>query len=91
MSSRKPLQVQSSNRVSISCPSKQRKTVKQARRAVEIEHPNPTERDEIDGQFTAKPEILETFIPLPHRFPPHDPKPKLTGSCLSAYDFFSQF
>ena len=87
------LWVRSNNSVSItkSGDSWKRKTVKRASRDVDTQPPNPPTRAEIDGQYTAKPEIAETFIPLPYRFPPHDPKPKVSGNPHTAYDFFSQF
>jgi len=44
-----------------------------------------------DQQYTLKPKIAETFIPLQHRFPAHHAKPRLSGAPATAYDFVHEF
>ena len=65
------------------------KKAKRRSEAVESSDP-PIQTPPPENQFTSKPEIPETFIPLRHSFAPHEAEPSLSSHLSTPLDVFSE-
>ena len=102
MPSRKPLRKISNNTRSasgVSTPKKRtgdrQKTARKPRRAKPTEGTQVEVNGSVENQFTQNPEIPDTFVPLQHRFDPHEgrsniEKPK-EGVATTRYRLFEHF
>jgi len=66
------------------------KTAKRISKAIDILDP-PRQPPSLENQYTTRPEIPDTFIPLQHYFSPHEAQPTLSSDPSTPYDVFSEF